>query len=460
MVNRLPPEVLAKVLSFRHNDRDLISATHVCERWRSTLLSTPMLWTEVVFGDPDRTITYLERSKGAPLHVSIGGSTLDFSAGDMSWIYRMSSLYICGEQEEVQSVAEQLCLPAPLLQSLIFDVSPGHQDWTTVGHIVCISPGFLGGQLPSLINLSFLSVAPSPDSSIPLQHLTSLEWTDSFVVVAELFVILSSAPLLEAIALNFQRVPMPGPEPLEVITLSKLRKLVWVIRGIFSLTRFLIAPELDDLMICMNYSHVRGGPSIILPPHRERVPLLAEPTALKYVCHNFSRTWDFTYASGHLTISESPDLFIMDPLPDFWLSPSTPISFGSTKQLVVEGYGGYPLPSSIPIEQFESLESLKLVGEVDRLLYILQPNGNITGGALPSPFLSHLEFHPTLPGCNFPFEALTEIPRERKEVGHGVKTVRIAGEYGECPSGVASGLTKLVDVLSLDRTPADTTDND
>ena len=63
-VDRLPPGVLAGVLGFHHDDRDLISTTHVCGRWRSTLLSTPLLWTEVVFdGNPDRSSAYLERSK-------------------------------------------------------------------------------------------------------------------------------------------------------------------------------------------------------------------------------------------------------------------------------------------------------------------------------------------------------------------------------------------------------------
>jgi len=121
MVNRLPPELLAKVLSFRCDDRNLISATHVCERWRSTLLLTPLLWTEIVFGDPDRTFSYLERSKGVPLHVSIGESALGPSAGDMSWIGRMDTLYIGGDQGQIESIAGQLCLPAPLLQSLTFN---------------------------------------------------------------------------------------------------------------------------------------------------------------------------------------------------------------------------------------------------------------------------------------------------------------------------------------------------
>ena len=458
MVNCLPPEVLVKVLSFRRDNRDLISATHVCERWRSTLLSTPLLWTEVDFKDPDRAITYLGRSKDAPLHVSIGCSKLDSSTGDMSWIDRTNSLCINGDQGYIESIVGQLCLSAPLLQSLTFNAPPGPKDWRTVGHLIRIPPDFLAQQVPSLRNLAFLSVSPSPVTNIPLQHLTNLEWTDSFVVIEELFAILESATLLEAITLNFRRVPMPGAEPTRVITLRKLRKLVWDIGGLFSLPRFLNTPELEELKIYINYSHMNSGPSIILPPHREHVPLLAEPTALKYACHNLARKWYFTYTSGRLIISESPDILIMDPPPDRWLSPSTPISFRNTKQLVLEGFGGYPLPSNIPIEQFESLESLKLVGEVGRLLEILQPNGNAISGVLV-PLLSHLELHSALPARDIPFEVLTEILRERKEVGYGVKTVRIVGEYEKCPSEMASVLTELVDVLILAHTPAYTAED-
>ena len=242
---------------------------------------------------------------------------------------------------------------------------------------------------------------------------------------------------------------------MKVITLSRLRKLIWDIKGTFGLTDFLIAPELDDLEISMNYSHMHGGPSIILPPHKEHFPLLTEPTTLKYTCCSLVRTWDFTYTSGRFVFSESPEVFTTDPGFDCWFSPSTPISFRSTKQLAVEWFGGYPLilPGNIPIEQFESLESLKLVGEVDRLLEILQPNGNATSGVLV-PFLSYLELHAASPEHDIPFEVLTTILRERKEAGHGVKTVHIVGEYEGCPSGMASGLTELVDVLILDQTPA------
>ena len=119
----------------------------------------------------------------------------------------------------------------------------------------------------------------------------------------------------------------------------------------------------------------------------------------------------------------------------------------------MEGFGGYPLPANIPIEQFESLETLKLVGEAGRLLDVLQPHHNVASGVLLVPFLSRLELHPALHEPDLPFEILTKILRKRKEAGHGVKTLRIVGGYGGCPSEVASELTKSVDVLMVDQLP-------
>ena len=147
------------------------------------------------------------------------------------------------------------------------------------------------------------------------------------------------------------------------------------------------------------------------------------------------------------------DLTSLDTPADRWFSPTTPISFGSMKQLVVEGFDGYPQPRNIRIEQFESLESLKLVGETGRLLKILRRNGDTIKRVLPVPFLSHLEHHQILPERGFPFEALTKTLRERKEAGYGSDTVRIVGKYGKCSIEVAPELTKFVGVLMLDWLP-------
>jgi len=452
--NRLPSEVLAKVLSFRHDDRDLISATHVCERWRSTLLSIPLLWTELVaFGDPDRTSTYLERSKGAPLYVSIGVSALDYPTEDTPWICRMVSLCIDGDQEEMESIVRRLCLPAPSLRSLTFNRPSGPHELGSMGHPIHIPPGFLGQQIPSLQNLTFHAISPSPLIVLPLQYLTNLEWTDSFVAIGEILDLLASAPLLEVVTLDFQTEPMPGVEPFKVITLNKLRKLDWVNGGSFSLMPFLIAPELEDLRVSLTYDPRWNKPSVFLSPHRGRLPLLVEPTVLRYLYLDFIRRWYFTSTSGQLAIYEFPNPPIGDPPTDRWLSPETPISFRGIKELAVEGYHGCPLAGGIPIEQFENLEGLELMGEVDRLLHVIRPGGNTTGRVFPVPLLSYLELHPVEDGPEIPFEMLAEILRERKEAGHGVRTVRIVGNCRRCSSEEASELTKFVDALILDETP-------
>ena len=68
-VNRLPPKVLARILASRPSKRTLVTATHICRHWRSTILSVPTLWIDIPCRDLDRTLTYLERSKGALINV-------------------------------------------------------------------------------------------------------------------------------------------------------------------------------------------------------------------------------------------------------------------------------------------------------------------------------------------------------------------------------------------------------
>ena len=84
------------------------------------------------------------------------------------------------------------------------------------------------------------------------------------------------------------------------------------------------------------------------------------------------------------------------------------------------------------------------MGEVGGLHYTPQPNGNTTSGALSLPFLSHLEFHPTLPGLDSPFEELMKILRERKEAGRPYR-----GRIQGCSSEESLKLTRFVDVPIL-----------
>lgn len=44
--------------------------THVCRRWRAFSLNSSALWTNIAFGVPDETLSFLERARAAPLRVT------------------------------------------------------------------------------------------------------------------------------------------------------------------------------------------------------------------------------------------------------------------------------------------------------------------------------------------------------------------------------------------------------
>ena len=69
--HRLPPEMLVEVAFHFESDTSLVTATHVCHFWRTTLISSPHLWSHLDFADEERALVYLQRSKSAPLSVSL-----------------------------------------------------------------------------------------------------------------------------------------------------------------------------------------------------------------------------------------------------------------------------------------------------------------------------------------------------------------------------------------------------
>jgi hypothetical protein len=69
-VNQIPPETLALTATFLATERDLISATAVCQQWRTALVSFPRLWRNAG-GSSSELEAYLERSKSVPLKVTL-----------------------------------------------------------------------------------------------------------------------------------------------------------------------------------------------------------------------------------------------------------------------------------------------------------------------------------------------------------------------------------------------------
>jgi len=62
------------VASHLKDDTSLVAATHVCHLWRTTLLSSPRLWSNLSFVNEKRGLAYLERSGSTPLYVDLTGA--------------------------------------------------------------------------------------------------------------------------------------------------------------------------------------------------------------------------------------------------------------------------------------------------------------------------------------------------------------------------------------------------
>ncbi|KAF9650463.1 hypothetical protein BDM02DRAFT_3164908 [Thelephora ganbajun] len=458
-VNRLPPEIFAKVFEDRGNDRDMIVATHVCSRWRTILTSTPSLWTKIDFEYSARASLYLERSKAALIDVTIGkvrSSILGPEGvflGAIPWVTRMKSLSIQAEEEQIKKIAARLCHKTPNLQSLTFKANTRHYQslvGTGGGGAIYIPPDFLGRHSPLLRSLTFYTVSPSVVFTFPLPVLTHIDWVaeTAYVVIEELLDLFVSSPLIETVKMHVRVRRTRMYEPLKEVTLSKLRKLDWAdCDGSISLIPCLIAPELNDLTVRVtrNPQRQQATLSTILPPHGGHLPLLLEPIALEYVYQHGSRSCRFRYQGvPPFCIREIPRARGTDSTISHWLSPHEPISFGRLLTLTIEASGGCPPPEDIPTRQLGSLQTLWLVGEIDTLVRIIRPSYYRSGDVelVPCPALKEVRIAPK--DNYFLLDELTGILRERKEAGHAVRTVRIMGQSRCSPSQIRE-LRKIVD---------------
>ena len=206
--HRLPPEMLVEVAFHFKSDTSLVVATHVCHFWRTTLISSPRLWSHLDFTDEERALVYLERSKLAPLSVSLVG------LGDPSEIVRESL-------KKITSRTITLWAPHDLfLDELLAQSMPKLEHFEIFDSDEL--PPKKPTHLPSLTSLAIhgfdsLRYHTSILTSFHLMHnptSDSGEWTTS--VLLEFF---QNCPLLESASL-FCDV---HPDSDEVVSLPLLR---------------------------------------------------------------------------------------------------------------------------------------------------------------------------------------------------------------------------------------------
>ena len=249
-VNRLPPEILSGIFEYRTRERDLVAATQVCRYWRSTLISSPSLWACFQFQssyDLDRTLTYLERSKSAPIDVSIdtdSAENLDVLEYLASHIARTRSLVIQTDHD-IHTASLLFCNPAPLLQRLeILSTSEG---------VVHLPNNFLGQQAPSLRSVSLGHIYPRLESIFPLPNLTEfhLSLVDGATPfrVGALFQFLSESPLLLKVGVNVRNRSAQDVSLDRVVSLESLVELDCGCDCASQIIPFLRLPRLKRLQV-------------------------------------------------------------------------------------------------------------------------------------------------------------------------------------------------------------------
>jgi hypothetical protein len=138
LVNKLPPELLARIFSYflpaswrqwkRQTLSSFIQLTHVCSAWRSAALSHRALWTLLPGTNVDTTHLLLTRSQGTPLRVIMntahhsGHQLLDLPVV-LNEMKRIRVLRLEGHWDAQSYILEAMKAAAPLLEDLCVRVS-------------------------------------------------------------------------------------------------------------------------------------------------------------------------------------------------------------------------------------------------------------------------------------------------------------------------------------------------
>ena len=349
-VNRIPHDVLSLIPYYcakDYADRSLITLTHVCRGWRETFTARSSLWTRLDFLNIDKTRTYIQRSKSAPLHVCLQG--LGRSASTDSGLYlvvphvcRLKSLVI--HSKTLPDIPTYFRHQAPLLEELeILTASPDAP---------ILDSTMFDGDLSSLRGLSLRGVV----THLPWKNLTHLR---NFhlccppgheVTVTRLLDVFESAPFLHRVAVE-NAIPNSSDAPRErIVPLRHLNSLA-----------------IDAFpSVLLNHLHIPIGASLVLGDRfrGEESPLLDylpdKSPNLKNLSHinmvNFSFDFDSKYTqlsgpSGCLRLAAYWDNWEFAVDHRIFCSISPPILFTIQRPAVSK----YLHPVRIGVEEYPFL---------------------------------------------------------------------------------------------------------
>lgn len=435
-VNKLPPEILSRVLYHRSCGQDLISATHVCRYWRSTLISTPSLWKTFHFNrsscDVDRTLTYLERSKAVPIDIHIGPHypsrdlyKLQHISPHMS---RMRSFTITSHPNIDIVSSLLLCQPVPCMERLIMDSS---RPFVRPLH------NFLGQHAPSLRSATFTGICPMLESPFQLPNLNELRLfipqdAGSFRI-SLLFGFCSSCSQLRGAYIRIcckilEDVPLD-----QVILMDSLVELEYSCATTARLLPYLKLPRLNRLRVCLRKAKVDALARLL--PHNGRTLLSGVTSMSLSYCGGTIQVVELSgkgieasfTASNEESIAFSGESDGADSA--HWFSDEAYIPFGQIEDLEFNNYYNY---EHFPIHLFENLATFRMYPHdgrsAERVLGLLRP---LPGAGVPCPSLHHIDCI-LGPYTSSDFESLVgsfiNLVGERERAGCRLKSIHLLSD--------------------------------
>lgn len=196
LINRLPPEILFAV--FFGEERNLINATAVCQRWRTVLLSFPRLWRHAG-GRPLKFQAFVQRSKSTPLDVNLSRPSLvNLIVPHTS---RLASLTVTLDiWFSIDQILKHLTRPIPTLHTFIIRASPHHSHEL-----------YLPSDLGDLFFLHSRKLKIDGISAIrgfqTLPYVTELTWHTKeiyTIIMVDVLEILEGLPSLERVDIEFR----------------------------------------------------------------------------------------------------------------------------------------------------------------------------------------------------------------------------------------------------------------
>jgi hypothetical protein len=410
-VNGLPPEILSRVLEYRRRDRSLVAATHVCRYWRSALVSSPSLWTRIRAQsdrDLDRTLTYLERSKSAPIDIDIYlelglPRSLEMYKSLAQHIARVRSFSLSGFPEGVHAVSLLFHNPAPSLQHL--NLKGRIQDSPAR-----LPDDFLGRHAPSLRSAHFDDILPTLESLFPLPNLTEftlfLRGSADPLCMSGLFRFLSNSSRLRKISIRVSNEMLQDITPDQVTSLESLEELeLCCSQPGGRVPPHLRLPRLKSLSVSLPFQvNEVEKLSDFLPSGSH---LLEGVTGMTYYTNSFLQRVEF-YGEG---IIVELCMFHAEPyrVPLDWLSNTLCTPFGHIEELTVECRFNAP---HFPINAFENLDTLQVLESdeifMGELFHSLSPRSGI-----PCPSLRQIWYLP-----RGSLDSVTDLVKARLQAGH------------------------------------------